>query len=389
MTAFDPFAADVQRDPYPHYARMHREAPVQRTARHAWIAVRHRDVAALLADERLAHWTIDAGAESQPANEFDRIVGRWLALMNPARRSRLRALTAPLFAPARLAALSHDIESEAERLLAHASPRFDLVRDYAEPLTMCAIAAQFGVPPAIREQFAERATAIRGSLFQVLTSGRARPEGQPFIDLLRTLFDDEEIRRGDGILASLVRAEDVDADDFVALALVFLFAGQENITNCIASGLWTLLRHPHALARLRRGEVPTETAIEELLRFESPVQYVSLHARECVALDGNIVQPGDEVLAAIGAANRDPEAFADPDRLDLSRSPNPHLSFGCGVLFCIGAALARLEARVAIDVLLSRFDRIDLAAEPSWRTVPAVLRGVASLPVTMTAEVTV
>ena len=387
MSAFDPFDAEVRRDPYPQWAELREREPLHRSARNAWVATRYDDVARLLADERMSHWMLP-GAAANPSNDFERIVGRWLHLMNPASRSRLRALTARLFSPAKLAEAEAAIEARAERLLDGGV--CDIVRDYAEPLTMSMIAVQFGVPEAMRAEFIARAGAIRGSLFRALMGAPAGPDGDAFVALLGELFQRKQHERGGDLLAAFFDAQSADAldrDDFVALALVFLFAGQENITNCIANAVAALLAHPAQLDALRRGAVPMAQAVEELMRFESPVQYVNLTVRAPMEVRERMLQPGEQVLACVGAANRDPRVFADPDTLDLGRAPNPHLAFGCGAFFCIGATLARLEARIALDVLLRRSRAIEPAGAPLWRDAPAVLRGVASLPVTIQREV--
>ena len=413
--AIDPFAPSLRADPYETYARLRDADPVHRSARGSWIVTRYDDVAALLADARMSHWQLPPAANASES-AFDRIVGRWLSLMNPANRSRLRRITAPLFAASRIAVMRDDIERHAIALLdSIAGETMDVVADYADPLSLAVTAAQLGVPQARRGEFASIAIRLRGALFSLLVGGRVPAGSEEAARELTSMMQT--------LMSALHAAEEedhLDRDDFGALALVFLFAGHENTSNFIATSVRTLLCNEAAgrrrasrrdggapqcsgtLASPPAGPAPSrrrsaadqwrsdpslgDRAVEELLRFESPVQYVSLTAREPVELRGRRIEAGEEVLACLGAANRDPEVFEHPDELLLDRTPNPHLALGHGPFFCIGAAMARLEARVAIEVLLRRLDSFSLADDvPRWRDAPPVLRGLQSLPLHVVA----
>jgi cytochrome P450 len=386
IAPIDPFAPAVRANPYPLYARLRQLDPLHRSASGAWVVTRHADCAALLADERFAHWQFPAPRRGG-ATELERILSHWLELMIPGRRSRLRALTTLMFAPARIAALTAETEAFADALAAKcaAAGRFDVVSAFADPLTFTVTGQQLGIAPHDIPRFIRLAAAMRGSLFQVLGGRAVAPEQETaaneFSILIRqSVAAKEEHRRGD-LMTALFEARDegdaLDTADFVALSMVFLFAGHENTTNFIAGAVRTLLND----RKWRHGS-DSATAIEELLRFESPVQYVSLTAREPVAVTHGSVNAGEQILVSIGAANRDPEVFADAEKLDLTRDPNPHLALGHGPFTCIGAAVARMEARVALRALLRHCPGLALeSSEAAWRDGPPVLRGLRELPV--------
>jgi cytochrome P450 len=384
---FDPFDPATRADPYPHYDRLRESDPLHRTARGSWLVTRHRDAAELLADERFAHWRFPA-APADGGGELGRIVTRWLALMHPAGRSRLRAATTRLLGPTRTHALTSRFTAAAERLLDMHGQTFDLVRDYADPFALEATALILGIPEEAHERFARIGRRLRGALFTILGRAGAERDAENAAGelraLLATILDEKERRRGDDVLSALFDAQGedrLDPDDFAALALVFLFAGHENTANFIGTAVWALVRHAPQEHQLRANPALMPGAIEELLRFESPVQYVSLTATEAVTLRGRSVAAGDEVLVSIGAANRDPSVFDRPDRLLLTRPTRAHLAFGHGPFFCIGAPLARLEGSVALETLLRRFESLELLErEPRWRAAPPVLRGLESLP---------
>src|SRR5690606_25538520 len=211
--------------------------------------------------------------------------------------------------------------------------------------------------------------------------------GPEVIDYLRGHLDARRRAPREDLLSAMLAARDrdenLDDEEILATALLVMGAGHETTTNLIGNAVLALLRHPDQLARLRATPALAPAAVEELLRFDSPVQATSRVSRAPLALHGRTIPPGEEIGLLLGAANRDPEAFAEPDRLDLARSDNRHVSFGLGVHFCLGAGLARLEAQLALTGLLERAPRLALAADddalawrPGW-----LLRGLAALPV--------
>jgi cytochrome P450 len=387
----DPFAATLLEDPYPLYERLRREDPVHWSLRNAWLVTRHADVASLLTDERLHHWMLPERAGGSQ-EDLSRVLGRWLELMKPQHRSRLRRLTQQVFSPGAIKALAGRLEAHAESLLDQfpEDGAVDLVHAYALPFSLGGIGELFGVPFHRRELFERLASTIAGQLVPVLLLGRASASfsqsTQPFFQFLLACLAEKERNPGEDLMSALFLAQEggdpLEREDFLALCIVFLFAGYENAKNFISGSVLTLLRHPDQLAYL--GEDPSRMphAIEELLRYESPVQTISLTAHMELPVGTRTIQAGQQVLLSVAAANRDPAVFTEPDRLDLSRRDNPHLAFGHGPYFCLGAPLARLEASVALQVLFRRFPRLQLTgATLSWGGGPPVLRGLRQLPV--------
>jgi cytochrome P450 len=382
----NPFDPGVRQDPYPHYRRLQAEDPVHWSPIGAWVVVRHADVCACLADARLAHWSGPAaGGEDAP---FMAVVARWFQLMDPRRGSALHELVRGVLGRARLRDLMPRMARSADDLLqAAGSSEIDIVEALAEPLTLGVAAELLGVPPADRPRFSALARDVMATLFGWsggLPAGReaglaelagattelARLRGAaPGPDLMSALV--EARRRGDAI----------SDDDIVGFATILLYAAYENTMSLVGNAALALADHPDQWDLLRARPELVARAVEELLRFESPVQFVGLRAREDLELGGHVVGAGQAVLVGIGAANRDPARFDHPDRLDVTRDAGPHLAFGSRPLFCVGAGVARVQAQAALGSMLRRFTRIERTAEPlRWRPAPPVLRGLASLP---------
>ena len=379
-TAFDPFDPVLRANPFPHFARLRCEAPVVRTARGPWLVTRHADVIALLGSPAVDHWPWEPAAGS---SRLGRVVSRWLALMSPANRGRLRTLTANVLSPAATSALERQLESDAaERVRALRDRRFDVVRQFAEPFTLGAVAAQLGIPPLRRPRFAALAAPLRGSLFGLVRSERCDRAIDAFEEFLAERLEEKGQQPDDDLLTALLAAG-VDDDELVALALVLLVAGHENTSSAIAGAVRLLGLNPEERERLAFDRTLLPSAIEELLRLDSPVQYVAVSLLDDLTIGDTTMRRGDAVLAAIASANRDEIVFDECDRLDVGRTPNPHLALGHGPFYCIGAAAARAELRAAIGAVIAHAGPIRVhPATESWRTVPAVLRGLSSLEVT-------
>ena len=385
---FDPFTDDAIADPYPIYARLRRTDPVHWSDKlRSWVLVRHADVSgALRDDERLSAERRRPARGTRP--ETAPALGVRTVASDPPACLSVRAMLNVVLVP-RVRAIGLQIEALVgtlvDRIAAAAGGDVDLIAGLAYPLPTEVIAALLGVPAAERAHFEERTRAIArgmdrfygsdevaaglrelGAWFLGIVQAR---RGTPGEDLVRRLLDVEY--RGDRLTELEV----------VAMCSALVFGGHETTVNLVGNGMLALLRHPEALARLRAEPALIGPAVEELLRYDGPAQLVSRTALVDLELGGKRVRAGDTVLLALGAANRDPEAFEDPDRLDVARARNPHLAFGLGTHACPGAQLARIEARAAIGALLERFPRIRLGAAPPVRRRTAVLRGLERLPV--------
>jgi cytochrome P450 len=312
-----------------------------------------------------------------------------MLVIDPPDHTRLRRLVSKAFTPHRIAKLEDRIKAVVGELLDAAEARgsLELMNDFAAPLPAVVIAELLGVPPEERDQFKAWSTVLIASLGN-RTTAEVVPESEAALKALFGYLEDiiaqrRREPRDDLISAMVLAQEENDAlsdGELLATTNLLLLAGLETTTNLIGNGLLALLRDPEAFEALRMNDALLETAIEEMLRFDGPVQGTVRVALEDIEFSGHTIPEGALVFASIGAANRDPDVFENPDKLDLARDPNPHLAFGVGTHFCLGAALARLEARVAFRGLQSRFPNMKLATEtPQYRSNP-ILRGLSSLP---------
>jgi cytochrome P450 len=385
---FDPFTDDAIDDPYPLYARLRAADPVHWSSKlRSWVLLRHADVsAALRDDERLSaerrRSARRPGPESAPA------LGLRTVASDPPACLPVRAMLNAVLAP-RVRAIGPHIDALVgtclDRIAASAAGEIDLIAALAYPLPTAVIAALLGVPAADRAQFEERTRAIARGMDRFYGSDEVaaglRDLGAWFVGVVqarRGTPGDDLVRQ---LLEAEYRGDRLTELEVVAMCSALVFGGHETTIHLIGNGMLALLRHPDALGRLRAEPALIGPAVEELLRYDAPAQLVSRTARVDLEVGGKRVRAGDTVLLALGAANRDPDTFDDPDRLDVARARNPHLAFGLGTHACPGAQLARTEARAAIGALLQRFSRIRLGAAPAVRRRTAVLRGLERLPV--------
>ena len=380
-------------DPHPFYADLREEAPARQVRNpnglEYWLITRYAEARALFADDRLAKdprlaWDALRAAgvvrgEPQDAT-FD------LHTTDPPDHTRLRRLVGKGFTQARVDALAPRVEEIAEGLLG--ATEFDLIEDYAYPLSLTVITELLGVPVADRARFREWTMAAMTPPF-VTNGAMSREEaGRLLRAYVTELVADKRSRPADGgLLSALITARDEDdrlsEAELVALTQQMLFAGHEPTMNLIGNGMVALFANPSQLALLRADPSLLPGAIEELLRYDGPTARSSPHYTLVDVPVGDVVIPaGSVVVMGIASANRDPRQFPAPDRLDVTRAPQ-HLAFGHGVHRCVGAALARLEGRIAIGTLLRRYPGLRPAvplAELTWLPFP-VFRGVAALPV--------
>jgi cytochrome P450 len=376
--SFDLLGAEARPDPYPHYERLRRETPVYwDSARQSWVVLRYRDAAALLKSPEVAHWEQPGGGPLAAA------LGSWLGQLDPRQGGRLRSLVAPVFTPRAMAAWRERLEQRAEELLAEAAAGLDIVNDFAEPFTLCAAAHLLGIPDRDEARFAELARGTAGSLLEALGGGgRLEEEAlrrvERLAEFLIRAVASKQGAPGNDLLSAVGEAEEAEWLPFLAF---FLFASHENMMNFIGNAVRTLVLHPEALARLRNHPAMLPAAVEELLRFDSPVQFSMIRLRSDVMVEQERIRAGEPVMVGVGSANRDAEEFANPDSLELTRERNRHLSFGAGPLQCMGAGIARLEGQIALQALTRRMIRPVMPGPFRWRRSPAVLRGLECLAV--------
>jgi cytochrome P450 len=389
-------------NPYPLYRALREASPVLRlpVPGHAgagvWLLTRYAEVQAVLrgpgfsVDRRRAA-IVRENAERLPLELLGEQGGlRSMLIMDAPDHTRVRGLVSKAFTPRRVAALRPRIEAIVEELLAEAAVRgrMDAIEDFAAPLPAIVIAELLGVPAEDHRQFKQWSSELVSGLGQanpLETLARVQRGLEPLLAYLRRIIAARRRDPRDDLISAMIASQEerdalTDAE-LLATSNLLLVAGHETTTNLIGNGLLALLRHPDELARLRAEPALLRSAIEELLRYDSPVQATVRVATAPAELGPHEVSAGALVVCGIGAANRDPAVFADPDHLDLGRAENHHLSFGFGAHFCLGAPLARLEAEVAFAGLLARFPRLRLGDGPIEFRPNPILRGLRALPV--------
>ena len=388
---FDPADPAFVRDPYPAYAAL-RERPglARYEAGGMWLVARHAEVDAVFRDRRL-------GRVFHPRRPED-FYGPWnlvnvhsMLEMEPPDHTRLRGLVAKEFTPRRVESLRARIGELVDGLLAPIAERgeADLVAELAEPLPVAVIAELLGFPEADRHLLRPWSNDIV-SLYEPEpepgAAERAVRASAEFDAALRELIAARRRSAGPDLFSALVQLTDagdrLTEDELVATAVLLLNAGHEASVNVMANGVLALLRSPDQPARLAHDPALASTAVEELIRYDSPLSLFTRTASEDVEVGGQRVAAGEVVGLLLGSANRDPAAFAEPDRLDIARKPNNHVGFGAGIHYCLGAPLARVELQEALTRLLRRFPGLALAEEPEPRPT-FQFRGYRSLRVTV------
>jgi cytochrome P450 len=403
---YQPHDPEFQTDPYPIYARMRESGPVhfrvfeQPDGREVpvWILPCWQDCVSVLRDPRFSaqknFLELITGAASQ-VDALQPLVRTYEGMMlfvDPPRHTRLRNLVNKAFTPRRVQHQRARIEAIVTELVDAAAARgqMDLMADLAVPLPIIVIAELLGVPVEDRDRLKVWSDHAAMLLDGTLRDDHLAVAVPNFLELVEYLKDIVEARRKepqDDLISALVAAQDADdsLDDYEVLATcaLILGAGHETTTNLIGNGMRALLDDRPAFARLGREPSLLPSAVEELLRYDSPVQVTSRVPLEDVEIQGVRIPRGDEVNTVIGSANRDPAQFPNADRLVLDRPDNRHLSFGHGAHFCLGAPLARLEGEIAFGELARRFPEMRAAGDAPPRRAGFVLRGWQSLPVTL------
>jgi cytochrome P450 len=376
-------------DPYPAYHALREHDPVHRCPDGSWFLTRHADLQTVYRNPRL--YSSDKQRQFRPMFGDGPLYEHHttsLVFNDPPLHTHVRKAIGDALSPRVVAGMEDGLVRLVDRLLAAIADRgeCDLMTDFAGPIPLEVIGNLLAIPPPDRGPLQRWSNAILGALeFGADPAVLARGEAavREFVQFLKDLVAERRRRPGDDILSRLLRWESPDfrlSEFQIHHQCIFLLnAGHETTTNLIGNGVLALLRHPAELARLRAEPALIESAVEELLRFEAPVQLGNRTVTADCTLAGAALAAGDVLTLAIGAANRDPAVYADPDRLDLGRAPNPHSAFGGGIHTCAGLAVARLEARIAIARLLSCFPCLELAGTPV-RARRARFRALMALP---------
>jgi len=391
---------EVLADPYPLYHRLRTEDPVHWDPfLHAWVVTRYADVVHVL-----HHFSADrtptpkqlSDLNLSALNPIAQVMVRQMLFLDPPDHTRLRALASAAFTPRRVEQLRSHIEDVMNGLIdrVRAQGHMDVIADFAAPAPAIITAEMLGVPAEDHADLKDWSQDFA----EMLGNFQHNPERYPRVlrsvenlsSYFREAMKKQRSAPRDGLIRAMMEAEvegeRLNEEEIIANLIVTMVGGQETTTNLIGNGLLTLLRHPEELEKLRANPALISSAVEELLRFESPSQHTARLAPEETQLGGKSIRKRQAVIAVMGAGNRDPERFPEPDRLDLERKDNRHLAFGWAAHFCFGAALARLEGQIAFPLLLARLQdlKLETAAPLVWRHNLG-LRGLTALPVTFNA----
>lgn len=383
-------------DPYPIYRQLQQtNAPYWwahgGTTGGMWMFSRYEDVAAILKEAR-----ISKNVSLLLPPEMVTPLEKAMLFQDPPDHTRLRALASQTFTPARVRDMEPRITRIVDDLLAQnaSADGMDFIADFALPLPVIVIAELLGVPHEDRARFQGWSKHIINGVDMIQATEEDARNYQEAMQALVTYFADLSRERRaqprEDIISALINAQDTDAgsarlseEELIGTCILLLIAGHETTINLLGNGLFTLLRHPEQLALVQEQPELITSSVEEMLRFESPVQRATFRfTREAFMIKGVEIAQWQQISAVLGAANRDPTQFPDPDRFDVTRDPNRHLGFGLGIHFCLGAALARTEARIGFTRLLKTLPNMRLALQtPEWNA-STFFRGLKTLPIT-------
>lgn len=412
---------EVRANPYPFYAQLRSQDPVYWDEEMGfWVLTRYADIASVYTDDRfsraqglMSNFQRLTESEQSIAEPVYRSFSKTMFYADPPYHTHLRGLMNNAFTPRRVEQMRPYVQRVVDELLDHvqANGEMDVIRDLAYPLPVMVIAELLGLPTHDRGRFKgwsddlfailgtvrhspqlmEKAAQSLAEMKEYVTELSRKRREQPRDDLLSVLLSvvDEELecphphQAHGGLARERKAAAQLTQEELVANINILLSTGHETTTHLIGNGILALLRHPDQMQQLRGQPAFAASAIEEIMRYDNPVQITYRSAIEDVEISGKQFSKGDLVNSILGSANRDPERYTDPDRFDITRNEGRHLNFGLGIHFCIGASLVRLEAEIAFNTILQRFPNLQLATDRlDWQEHP-VFRGLKSLPVSL------
>src|SRR5262245_11413694 len=390
---FNPFLPEFHADPYPFYRQLRDADPVHQTPMGFWLLTRYDDVLLTLRDPRFGRAGFEpllAAVYGQPGQEG---MPTSMLFRDPPDHTRLRSLVSHAFTPRVVEGLRPRVQAIVDELLGAVGDAgtMEVIDDLAYPLPVRVICEMLGVPPDDHLRIKQWSSDVARALDMIGVPGdadvlaRGQAGHHALAEYFTALLPERRAHPRGDLLSLLIAAEEqgdkLTEGELLVTCLLLFIAGHETTVNLIGNGLLALLRNPDQLQRLRMNPALLPTAVEELLRYDSPVQRTARIPNTGVEIGGRSIPKGTMVVAAIGAANRDPAHFPDPDRLDIGRADNRHIAFGFGIHYCLGAPLARLEGQIAFGTLLRRFPSLDLASQVTdWRE-SSTLRGLRTLPV--------
>jgi len=393
VQSFNPMDPEFLADPYPTYHRLRAEDPVYQSPLGFWVLTRYDDVSAVLRDPRFIKEPLAALVAARFGAEVPRGVGLSMLDRDPPDHTRLRGLVSKAFTPRVVDGLRSRIQQIVDELITRvqAAGSMDVIEEFAYPIPVNVICEMLGVPLADHERFKGWSLDIARGLDSIWlppdseVPRRSAASRHGINDYFRGLIAQRRASPRGDLLSALIAAEEagdkLNEEELLATCILLLIAGHETTVNLIGNGVLALLRNPGELERLRATPGLITNAVEELLRYDGPVQRTARVASAPATIGGRTIAKGEMVMPFIGAADRDPSQFPDPDRLDLTRADNRHIAFGWGIHFCLGAPLARVEGQIAIDALVRRLPRLELMTDAPEYRQSLTLRGLKTLPV--------
>lgn len=392
VSRFNPLSPEFRTNPYPFYAALRATDPIHWVSsidQEGWFVTSYKEAFSILKDGRFEK-RMRIPETSEAYGPLAHIQKNMMLFQNPPDHTRLRMLVSKAFTPHMIQELYPYIEETVNELLDAVQPtgKVELISEFAFPLPVIVITKMLGIPVDEREQFREWANVLIRTIDLSRTEESLDQGGEvakKLIGYFHSLIEQRRRHPQNDVMSQLIQAEEqgdrLNEDELVAMCILLLIAGHETTMNLIGNGMLSLLQHPQQCEKLRDNPTLISTAIEEILRYESPTQMTVRFATEDVEIGGKVIRKGQQVYILLGAANRDPAAFSNPDQLDITRTPNHHLAFGTGIHFCLGAPLARLEADIAIRTLLRRIPTLQLDTKtPQWRGLIG-FRGLHTLPI--------
>lgn len=388
--SYDPFDPAVHGDPYPVYRELRERCPLYRAEKsNTWVLSRYGDVEAALLDPET--YSSARGIFPTPsAVDMTELFLPMMIMMDPPRHTELRSLVSRAFTARRIAGMAETVQAAAEELVEPFmdSAGCDFVKDFAGPLPAVVIADLLGIPRADRDQFRVWSSTLVQANPVLDTAGPGLAAAASLYEYFADFLKERRRNPREDLISALVQAEvngeRLTDEELLGFCLLLLVAGHETTTNLLGNSAVVLAEHPEARRRMAEDPTRIAAAVEELLRYDSPVQGLSRTLTREVTLHGQTMHEGETVLLLFGSANRDERAFPSADVFDIDRKPDHQVAFGKGVHFCLGAALARMEARAALETILRRWPHWDVDLASSTRLRSGPVRGYASLPITWT-----
>ncbi len=395
---FNPYDPAFQANPYPIYHKLRSDEPIHQSFKGMWVLTRYADAKAVLRDPRFCvdKMPNNVKHKSEDLNQRDfntlaQAISKWLIFLDPPEHTRLRGLISKAFSSTSVKFLRPQIQQITDELISKVRHRgsMDIMSDFACPLPCNVIAAILGVP--IEDWFklyhwSDELSHILDPLRSLEDYEQMNKVAREFTDYFKSLIVQRQKIPQQDLLSALItvkeQAHKLSEEEIISICMLLFFAGEETTVNLIGNGMLALLRHPQQMQHIKTQPMLIQSAVEEILRYDSPIQITTRVATEDVDLDGVTIRVGEKALLCLGAANRDPAQFPDPDRFDITRANNSNLAFSDGIHYCLGAALARMEAEIAINTLVQQLPNLKLFQERlEWRNKVSV-RSLKTLPIT-------